>query len=349
MSELETQKLGTIARLSNVSTSEQVESYVNAKVIDLNYIHMSGDSNIGTLELSGDLSANSISSLKATFGYNNISELCSVAEGSTNHAISKFSHAEGDGDSYAGSNSFTIVTISTDRKTITLDTDISEIALSDELVIQSSGESVLTKITSIDVETKTIVLEGKVGQYTVVGNYVMVMHKPWLGTATKGDGAHVEGYSNMAFEDAHAENIFNAAYGKYSHCHGNANKAGWMATAFGSGNSALGKGSIAIGGNTNTQGKYAVCDTNAIVKGANSFAWSGNGKYEVTTNGTFNINPIGGTKGFYIGKEPLFNILSSSQSNALSNVEFDTSKSTNIDYLASMLSTVISAFGGKII
>ena len=135
MSELETQKLGTIARLSNVSTSEQVESYVNAKVIDLNYIHMSGDSNIGTLELSGDLSANSISSLKATFGYNNISELCSVAEGSTNHAISKFSHAEGDGDSYAGSKSFTIVTISTDRKTITLDTDISEIALSDEFII----------------------------------------------------------------------------------------------------------------------------------------------------------------------------------------------------------------------
>ena len=241
------------------------------------------------------------------------------------------------------------MTISTDKKTITLDTDISEIALSDELIIQNSGESNLNKITNIDVETKTIVLESEVGQYTVVGSYVMVMHKPWLGTETRGAGAHVEGYSNMAFEDAHAENIFNAAYGKYSHCHGNANKAGWMATAFGSGNSALGKGSIAIGGNTNTRDKYGVCDTNAIVKGDNSFAWSGSGKYEVTTNGTFNINPIGGTKGFYIGKEPLFNILSSSQSHALSNVEFETSKSTNIDYLAGILSTVISVFGGKII
>ena len=349
MLELSTQQLGTIVRLSNVSTTEQVKSYVDAKVIDLNYINKSGDSNIGTLELSGNLTANSLSSLNATFGQNNISESGSVAEGSTNHAIADFSHAEGDGDSYAGSKSFEIVTISTDKKTITLDTDISEIALSDELIIQNSGESNLNKITNIDVETKTIVLESEVGQYTVVGNYVMVMHKPWLGTETRGAGAHVEGYSNMAFEDAHAENIFNAAYGKYSHCHGNANKAGWMATAFGSGNSALGKGSIAIGGNTNTRDKYGVCDTNAIVKGDNSFAWSGSGKYEVTTNGTFNINPIGGTKGFYIGKEPLFNILSSSQSHALSNVEFETSKSTNIDYLAGILSTVISVFGGKII
>ena len=349
MSELSTQQLGKIARLSNVSTTEQVKSYVDAKIIGLNYIHMSGDSNIGTLELSGDLTANSLSSLNATFGQNNISKSGSVAEGSSNHAIASFSHAEGDGDSYAGSKSFTIVTISTDKKTITLDTDISEIALSDELIIQNIGASDLNKITSIDVENKTIVLESEVGTNTKVGNYVMVMHKPWLGTVTRGDGAHVEGYSNMAFEDAHAENIFNAAYGKYSHCHGNANKAGWMATAFGSGNSALGNGSIAIGGDQNTQGKYGVCDTNAIVKGTNSFAWSGNGKYEVSTNSTFNINPIGGTKGFYIGNEPLFNILSSSQSNALSNVEFDTSKSTNIDYLAGMLSTVISVLGGKII
>ena len=68
MSELETQKLGTITRLTNVSTTDQVKSYVDAKVIDLNYIHMSGDSNIGTLELSGNLTANSLSSLNATFG-----------------------------------------------------------------------------------------------------------------------------------------------------------------------------------------------------------------------------------------------------------------------------------------
>ena len=68
MSELETQQLGKIARLSNVSTSEQVKSYVDAKVIDLNYIHMSGDSNIGTLELTGNLTTNSLSSITATFG-----------------------------------------------------------------------------------------------------------------------------------------------------------------------------------------------------------------------------------------------------------------------------------------
>ena len=68
MLELSTQQLGTIARLSNVSTTEQVKSYVDAKVIDLNYINKSGDSNIGTMELSGNLTANSLSSLNATFG-----------------------------------------------------------------------------------------------------------------------------------------------------------------------------------------------------------------------------------------------------------------------------------------
>ena len=309
---LEKQTLGSLARLSNVSTTEQVKSYVEGYIKEYSnnaFVHLSGDSNIGTLELSGNLKTTKIEANNAEFGYNNHAELCSVAEGSTNNAIAPFSHAEGDGESYAGSKTFTIKTVSDNKLSITLDTDISQIQLSDELIIQNSGASDVKKITCIDAASKTIALDSIIGTNTNVGSYVMVMHKPWLGTVTRGDGAHVEGYKNMAFEDAHAENIMNAAYGKYSHCHGNANKAGWMATAFGTGNSALGNGSIALGGANPTNSKYAVCDTNAIVRGANSFAWSGNGKYEVTKGGTFNINPIGGAKGFYIGQQSLPDII----------------------------------------
>ena len=123
--EIEKQTLGSLARLSNVSTTEQVKSYVEGYIKEYSkntFVHLSGDSNIGTLELSGDLKTTKIEANNTEFGYNNHAELCSVAEGSTNNAIASFSHAEGDGESYAGSKTFTIKTVSDNKLSITLDT-----------------------------------------------------------------------------------------------------------------------------------------------------------------------------------------------------------------------------------
>ena len=95
---LEKQTLGSLARLSNVSTTEQVKSYVEGYIKEYSnnaFVHLSGDSNIGTLELSGDLKTTKIEANNAEFGRNNHAELCSVAEGCYTLAVGRYSHAEG--------------------------------------------------------------------------------------------------------------------------------------------------------------------------------------------------------------------------------------------------------------
>ena len=83
-----------------------------------------------------------------------------------------------------------------------------------------------------------------------------------------------------------------------------------MGVAIGTGNSAYGAYSIAMGGNGNAS--TASFGTNTQVYASKAFGWSGNGKYEIpkNRNGTFNINPVNGINGFFIGSQSLSSIIS---------------------------------------
>jgi len=82
MEDLEGQKLGKIARLSVVSTSEQVKAYVDSKITGSGFIKKSGDSDIGTLTLSSNLEVGK----NAKCGYiNSVKKHGSVAAGDSSY------------------------------------------------------------------------------------------------------------------------------------------------------------------------------------------------------------------------------------------------------------------------
>lgn len=108
---------------------------------------------------------------------------------------------------------------------------------------------------------------------------------------------HVEGSHNVAGETAsHAEGINNIAIGFYAHAENESNKA--------------------IGRSSHASGKYA------IAKDDLAYVWNGNANNnnnEFSSNGigTFNINPLSGINGFYIGTESLSTIIQNSVNNIL--------------------------------
>jgi hypothetical protein len=77
-----------------------------------------------------------------------------------------------------------------------------------------------------------------------------------------------------------------------------------MGVAIGCGNSAYGQHAIAMGGNGSANAKY---ESNTNVYANRAFGWSGKGsKYDVKGDdriGSFNINPLSGLNGFYIGND----------------------------------------------
>ena len=168
------------------------------------------------------------------------------------------------------------------------------------------------------------------------GNYVTASGayshaEGWDGRA-QGDLSHAEGSSTTASGVcAHAEGMETTASGDYSHAEGaEARASGECAHAEGNATRAIGKFSHAEGHVTEADGDYAHAEgvnTSAGAEGSHSagcrahvpykhlyaFAWNGDPTYGIEEGeayfshgpGTYNINPIGGLEGFWIGDKTL--------------------------------------------
>ena len=121
---------------------------------------------------------------------------------------------------------------------------------------------------------------------TVSGSY---SHAEGDETSASGICSHAEGAATTASGDySHAEGVNTTASGDFSH---------------------------AEGGNTTASGDYSHAE--GVLSLANdNFSYTWNGDYHVGDNpypshgpGTFNINPIGGLDGFYIGEQTLYELL----------------------------------------
>ena len=135
---------------------------------------------------------------------------------------------------------------------------------------------------------------------------VLASHAEGDSTTASGIFSHAEGYYTTASADySHAEGYSTTASADYSHAEGYSTTAsGYYSHAEGNFTTASGFGSHAEGfyAHTKEQDQYA-------------FAWNGDEtKTEETPYtshgpGTFNINPVGGLNGFWIGEQTLYTIL----------------------------------------
>ena len=148
-----------------------------------------------------------------------------------------------------------------------------------------------------------------------------------------GDYSHAEGFNTTASGDySHAEGFNTTASGYYSHAEGDSTTAsgfcshaegystttsanyshaeGYSTTANGEGSHAEGTSTTASGYCSHAEGFYSQTRSGDTY----AFAWNGDGEryddpYTSHGAGTFNINPVGGLNGFYIGEQTLYAIL----------------------------------------
>lgn len=279
-----------------------------------------------------------------------------------NIAFATGSHAEGFYRTYAGTRYFAVISSDNTKNTIKLNT-VNGLSVGLEIIGQSDEGINVQSITnwkilnviqdnntiSVNYIPKGITWNSSKNAKIIVPSYPRLGDDIDFGDIDKahicGNGAHAEGSQTHAIGNySHAEGYKNITIGEYSHANGSWNKTGKRAYASGRGNSAYADGSIAIGYSDNDS-----YDSNTLNYANKSFAWSGNGKYEISDDkkGTFNINPVGGTKGFYIGDTSLDKYLSDSASNVLSGKTFDISNASGGDLL-SILSSIITLLGGKV-
>ena len=117
--------------------------------------------------------------------------------------------------------------------------------------------------------------------------------------------------------DSHAEGGGTTASGPYSHAEG------ITTTAFGNGSHAEGAATTASGPNSHAEGVSTTASgngshasgTKAQTREGDSYAYAWNGDntipapYTSNGQGTFNINPVGGMYGFYIGEQTLDQVI----------------------------------------
>lgn len=133
-------------------------------------------------------------------------------------------------------------------------------------------------------------------------------------TTASGPYSHAEGNNTTASGPAsHAEGNNTVASGEYSHAEGSDTTAtvdfshaeGFWTTASGGGSHAEGYKTIAGGESSHTAGYKAKTND----EDEYAFAWNGDGPrddyYTSHGPGTYNINPVGGLKGFWIGEKTL--------------------------------------------
>lgn len=120
-----------------------------------------------------------------------------------------------------------------------------------------------------------------------------------------GHSSHAEGDNTTASGvSSHAEGTYTTALGEYSHSEGN------YTTAAGVCSHAEGEETRADGHASHAEGYRS----HARVGDAYSFAWNGDdsilSEYLSHGKGTFNVNPIGGSEGFYVGEKKLSEVIS---------------------------------------
>jgi hypothetical protein len=119
-------------------------------------------------------------------------------------------------------------------------------------------------------------------------------HAEGNATTASGNTAHAEGYQTTAAGNiSHAEGVSTYAAGRPSHAEGSETTAAGIAS--------------------HADGYRAVTAASGNGSGAStphdySFAWQGvstGGYYRSHGPGTYNVNPVGGTAGFYVGEQSL--------------------------------------------
>lgn len=138
------------------------------------------------------------------------------------------------------------------------------------------------------------------GDFTYAEGYAS--HTEGCKTSAFGNYSHAEGINNVTFADqTHAEGGYNYVSGDYSHIEGYYNKGIGIVNH--------------IEGRENTvSANYCHVEgiSNIVPKGHNySYCYNGDYKVQYASNGegTFNINPINGISGVYIGTSSLYNII----------------------------------------
>lgn len=150
----------------------------------------------------------------------------------------------------------------------------------------------------------SITIEGKIGA-----------HAEGEQTSAVGRVSHAEGIRTYAYGyGSHAEGIDTYAYGTGSHSNGNKTSAyGDCAYSNGLNVTVSGNYSTGFGTAVSAIGEYQFLTGKRISSNANNtFGWSGTPSIYVIPNertGTFNIDPMDGISGFYIGDRPFSQII----------------------------------------
>ena len=140
-------------------------------------------------------------------------------------------------------------------------------------------------------------------------------HAEGGGTTASGYASHAEGDSTTASGDySHAEGSYTTASGYYSHAEGLSTTASVdFSHAEGYGTTASGYASHAEGYGTTASVDFShASGYNAFASNITAFAWQGSAsdrfaepEYGSHGNGTYNLNPVGGLAGLWIGEETL--------------------------------------------
>lgn len=142
-------------------------------------------------------------------------------------------------------------------------------------------------------------------------------HAEGCQTSAIGYDAHSEGFATIANnEGSHSEGGYTSAFGYYSHTEG-----GWTST----GEYAM--GAHAEGGFTRADGPISHVEgvkATSEISDYQSFVWQGTNvmpneltditpstwdEYKAHGPGTFNINPVGGLSGVYVGNTSLADVI----------------------------------------
>lgn len=277
----------------------------------------------------------------------------SHAEGANTYASSKYSHAEGFETSAIGSITHTI-----GWRTLA----VGQASFAEGSYTSAYGEYSHTEGTYTTTNAKYAHAEGV---SSVASGYRS--HAEGVATYALGDGTHTEGFNvsadgqgaHAAGFNTHAKGAGSYAAGQKTYAYGKFSEAiGYQTSAEGQYSRASGKLTRAIGSYTTAEGlSTVVFGDNSHADGRNvqlsaksAYAWSGiETEYSIpnSRNGTFNINPIGGINGFYIGDRSLSTILSSYASDKfepLLGQSFELSEFDTRD----MLKLIITSLGGKL-
>ena len=191
----------------------------------------------------------------------------------------------------------------------------------DDYVVTNIDAAAVGKVKSVNTKTGDVVLDAQdVGALPLVEDANNYKTAVTIGrrTGNVGENSLANGYGVVASGAySHAEGVDATASGIYSHAEGflttasgnNSHAEGYYATASGNNSHAEGFLTTASGDCSHAEGYYA----HTKKQDSSAFAWNGDETrttpYESHGSGTFNINPVGGMDGFWIGEQTLASIL----------------------------------------